>query len=262
MNFLLIGDIVGRAGRRAVRKYLEDLIEKHDIDFVIANGENAAGGFGITKKVAEELFEYGIDCLTMGNHTWKNKNIYKFIDDEPRLIRPLNFAPGIPGRGIGSFLKNGRRIIVVNLIGQIFMQSHDSPFRVIDKNIKSLNMDADIVLVDFHAEATGEKIALARFLDGKVDCVFGTHTHVQTSDAQILPEDTAYISDLGFSGAVESILGMKPQEIIKKHLTGMPTKFKVGTGAVKLEGAIYRHGQNQITPLRIKEDQETREAEV
>ncbi len=257
MNFLLIGDIVGRAGRRAVRKYLDDLVEKHDINFVIANGENAAGGFGITEKVANELFDYGIDCITMGNHTWKNKNIYKFIDNEPRLIRPLNFAPGIPGRGVSSFLKNGRRIVIVNLIGQIFMQAHDSPFRVIDKNIKSMRMEADILLVDFHAEATGEKIALARFLDDKADCVFGTHTHVQTNDAQILPEGTAYISDLGLSGAVNSILGMKPKEIIKKHVTGLPTKFKVGTGAVKLEGAIYKHKENDIFTFQIKEDIET-----
>ncbi len=262
MNFLLIGDIVGRAGRRAVRKYLDDIISKHDIDFVIANGENSAGGFGITEKVADELFEYGIDCLTMGNHTWKNKNIYKFIDSEPGLVRPLNFAPGIPGRGVSSFLKNGRRIVVVNLIGQIFMQAHDSPFRVIDKNIKSIRMEADILLIDFHAEATGEKIALARFLDGKADCVFGTHTHVQTNDAQVLPEGTAYISDLGLTGAVDSILGMKPDEIIKKHVTGLPTKFKVGTGAVKLEGAVYKHKTNEIFPLRIEEDLDTQKAEV
>lgn len=254
MNFLLIGDIVGRAGRRALRKHLEGMIEKHEIDFVVANGENAAGGFGITEKVADELFEYGIDCLTMGNHTWKNKDIYKFIDSEPRLIRPLNFPPGIPGRGVSSFLKNGRRIVVVNLIGQVFMQSHDSPFRVIDKNIKSIRMEADILLIDFHAEATGEKLALARFLDEKVDCVFGTHTHVQTNDAQILPGGAAYISDLGLSGAVDSILGMKSEEIIKKHVTGLPTKFKVGTGAVKLEGAVYRHNVNEIFPFRIKED--------
>ncbi len=262
MNFLLLGDIVGRAGRRAVRKYLADLIDKYDIDFVIANGENAAGGFGITEDVSEELFEYGIDCLTMGNHTWKNKNIYKFIDDEPRLIRPLNFAPGIPGRGVSSFLKNGRRVVVVNLIGQVFMQAHDSPFRVIEKNIKSMRMEADALLIDFHAEATGEKLAMARFLDGRADCIFGTHTHVQTSDDQILPEGTAYISDLGLTGAVDSILGMKPKEIIKKHLTGLPTKFKVGTGAVKIEGAVYRQREDEIFSFRVCEDPETETSEV
>ncbi len=250
MNFLLIGDIVGRAGRRAVRQFLPDFIEKYKIDFVIANGENAAGGFGITKKVADELFDYGIDCLTMGNHTWKNKNIYKFIDNEPRLVRPLNFAQGIPGRGLSSFLKNGRRIVVANLIGQVFMQAHDSPFRVMEKNIKSIEMEADILILDFHAEATGEKLAMARFLDGRADCVFGTHTHVQTSDAQTLPEGTAYISDLGLTGAIDSILGMKSEEIIKKHLTGLPTKFKVGTGDVKLEGAIYKQKENEIFSVR------------
>ena len=246
MKFLLIGDIVGRAGRRAVRELLPEIKEEHNIDFTIANAENSAGGFGITKKIAEELFGYGIDCLTMGNHTWKNKNIYKFIDSEPRLIRPLNFAPGIPGRGYSSFTKNGRRIITANLIGQIYIGPFDSPFRTIDKHLDSLQLDSDILLVDFHAEATGEKGAMGRYLDGKVDCVFGTHTHVQTNDAAILPEGTAFISDLGMTGAIDSILGMKPDSIIKKHLTGLPTKFDVGTGDVQLSGAVYDHKENKI----------------
>ena len=246
MKFLLIGDIVGRAGRRAVRELLPDLVEEHEIDFVIANAENSAGGFGITKKIAEELFEYGIDCLTMGNHTWKNKNIYKFIDAEPRLVRPLNFAPGIPGRGYSTFRKNGRRIIVANLIGQIYIGPHDSPFRTIDKHLDSMELESDILLLDFHAEATGEKGAMGRYLDGRVDCVFGTHTHVQTNDAKILPEGTAFISDIGMTGAIDSILGMKPDSIIKKHLTGLPTKFSVGTGSVKLSGAVFDYKNNKI----------------
>ena len=246
MKFLLIGDIVGRAGRRAVRELLPEIKEEYNIDFTIANAENSAGGFGITKKIAAELFDYGIDCLTMGNHTWKNKNIYKFIDSEPRLIRPLNFAPGIPGRGYSSFMKNGRRIITANLIGQIYIGPFDSPFRTIDKHLDSLLLDSDILLVDFHAEATGEKGAMGRYLDGKVDCVFGTHTHVQTNDAAILPEGTAFITDIGMTGAIDSILGMKPDSIIKKHLTGLPTKFDVGTGDVKLSGAVYDHKENKI----------------
>ena len=246
MKFLLIGDIVGRAGRRAVRELLPEIKEEYNIDFTIANAENSAGGFGITKKIAAELFDYGIDCLTMGNHTWKNKNIYKFIDSEPRLIRPLNFAPGIPGRGYSSFMKNGRRIITTNLIGQIYIGPFDSPFRTIDKHLDSLLLDSDILLVDFHAEATGEKGAMGRYLDGKVDCVFGTHTHVQTNDAAILPEGTAFITDIGMTGAIDSILGMKPDSIIKKHLTGLPTKFDVGTGDVKLSGAVYDHKENKI----------------
>lgn len=253
MKFLFIGDIVGRAGRRAVRELMPDLVKEHNIDLVVANGENAAGGFGLNKKVAEELFEYGIDILTMGNHTWKNKGIFKFIDQEPKIVRPLNFAPGVPGRGYSSFLKNGRRITVVNLIGQIYIGPHDSPFRVIRDQLDTLKRESDIILVDFHAEATGEKGAMGYYLDGKVDCVYGTHTHVQTNDAKILPKGTAFISDLGLTGAVDSILGMKSEPIVKKHLTGLHSKFEVGTGTVQLAGAIYDHKENNIFPVRIND---------
>lgn len=253
MKFLFIGDIAGRAGRRAVRELMPDIIEEHKIDLIVANAENAAGGFGLNRKVAEELFEYGIDILTMGNHTWKNKGIFKFIDQEPRIIRPLNFAPGVPGRGYSSFLKNGRRITVVNLIGQIYIGPYDSPFRTIRDQLDSLKRESDIILVDFHAEATGEKGAMGYYLDGQVDCVYGTHTHVQTNDAKILPQGTAFISDLGLTGAVDSILGMKPDPIVKKHLTGLHTKFEVGTGAVQLAGAIYDHKENNIFPVRVND---------
>ncbi|MGM0414506.1 MAG: TIGR00282 family metallophosphoesterase [Bacillota bacterium] len=254
MKFLFIGDIAGRAGRRAVRELMPDIIEEHKIDLIVANAENAAGGFGLNRKVAEELFEYGIDILTMGNHTWKNKGIFKFIDQEPRIIRPLNFAPGVPGRGYSSFLKNGRRITVVNLIGQIYIGPYDSPFRTIRDQLDSLKRESDIILVDFHAEATGEKGAMGYYLDGQVDCVYGTHTHVQTNDAKILPQGTAFISDLGLTGAVDSILGMKPDPIVKKHLTGLHTKFEVGTGAVQLAGAIYDHKENNIFPVRVNDE--------
>lgn len=254
MKFLFIGDIAGRAGRRAVRELMPDIIEEHKIDLIVANAENAAGGFGLNRKVAEELFEYGIDILTMGNHTWKNKGIFKFIDQEPRIIRPLNFASGVPGRGYSSFLKNGRRITVVNLIGQIYIGPYDSPFRTIRDQLDSLKRESDIILVDFHAEATGEKGAMGYYLDGQVDCVYGTHTHVQTNDAKILPQGTAFISDLGLTGAVDSILGMKPDPIVKKHLTGLHTKFEVGTGAVQLAGAIYDHKANNIFPVRVNDE--------
>ncbi|MGM0421230.1 MAG: TIGR00282 family metallophosphoesterase [Bacillota bacterium] len=254
MNFLLIGDIVGRAGRRAIRELMPTLIEEHEIDFVIANGENSAGGFGINKKIAQELFDYGIDVLTMGNHVWKNKGIFKFIDQETRIIRPLNFAPGVPGRGYNSFLKNGRRITVVNLIGQIYIGPFDSPFRAIRDQLDTIERESDIVLVDFHAEATGEKGAMGYFLDGKIDCVFGTHTHVQTNDAKILPKGSAFISDLGLTGAVDSILGMKSDPIVKKHLTGLHTKFEIGTGAVQLAGAVYKHKENEIYPVKVSDE--------
>jgi hypothetical protein len=239
MNILFVGDIVGRAGRRAVRVFLNDLIEKHEVDFVIANGENAAGGFGITKKVAEELYGYGINFFTMGNHTWDNKDIFKFIDQDPNLIRPLNFPRNNPGRGWQTLEINSKKVTVVNLIGQVYMQGNDSPyhkFMELHPKIK----DSDLILVDFHAEATGEKMAFARAVDGMVTAVIGTHTHVQTNDAQVFPEGTAYITDAGLTGAVDSILGMKPDKMVEKMKNSLPVRYEVGTGEVKIEACLLK----------------------
>jgi len=239
MNILFVGDIVGRAGRRAVRVFLNDLIEKHEVDFVIANGENAAGGFGITKKVAEELYGYGINFFTMGNHTWDNKDIFKFIDQDPNLIRPLNFPENNPGRGWQTLEVNSKKVTVVNLIGQVYMQGNDSPyhkFMELHPKIK----DSDLILVDFHAEATGEKMAFARAVDGMVTAVIGTHTHVQTNDAQVFPEGTAYITDAGLTGAVDSILGMKPDKMVEKMKNSLPVRYEVGTGEVKIEACLLK----------------------
>jgi len=250
MNILFIGDIVGRAGRRAVRIFLDEIKDEYNIDFIISNGENSAGGFGITKKVAEELYNYGIDFFTMGNHTWDNRDIFNFIDDDPNLIRPLNFPENNPGRGWQTLDINSKKISIVNLIGQVYMQGHDSPYHKFMELYPKIK-DSDIILVDFHAEATGEKIAFARAVDGMVTAVIGTHTHVQTNDAQIFPEGTAYITDAGLTGAVDSILGMKPDKMVEKMKTSLPVSYEVGTGDVKIEGVIIKIDDNNNSAQKI-----------
>jgi len=252
MNILFIGDIVGRAGRRAVRIFLDEIIEEHNIDFVISNGENSAGGFGITKKVAEELYDYGIDFFTMGNHTWDNRDIFNFIDDDPNLIRPLNYPENNPGRGWQTLKINSKNVTIVNLIGQIYMQNNDSPYHKFMELYPEIK-DSDIILVDFHAEATGEKMAFARAVDGMVTAVIGTHTHVQTNDAQIFPEGTAYITDAGLTGAIDSILGMKPDKMIEKMKTSLPVSYDVGTGDVKIEGVIVKIDDQNNSVQQIME---------
>lgn len=252
MNIFFIGDIVGRAGRRAVRKLLDDIVDEHNVDLILANGENAAGGFGITEKVTNELFDYGIEVLTMGNHTWNNKDIFNFIDDEERLIRPLNFMPGVPGRGWTIVEKEGFKIAIINFIGQVYMQEANSPVMIFDNYFSKIDKIADFIIVDFHAEATGEKLAFANYIDGKVSIAAGTHTHVQTADEQILKNGTGYISDLGLTGAVDSILGMKKNAIIKKLTTQMPERFSVGTGQCKIEGAIFEIDEKNKKTINIK----------
>lgn len=250
MNILFIGDIVGRAGRRAVRIFLDEIKEENNIDFIISNGENSAGGFGITKKVAEELYDYGINFFTMGNHTWDNRDIFNFIDDDPNLIRPLNFPENNPGKGWQTLEINSKKVTIVNLIGQVYMQSNDSPYHKFMELYPKIK-DSDIILVDFHAEATGEKIAFARAVDGMVTAVIGTHTHVQTNDAQIFPEGTAYITDAGLTGAVDSILGMKPDKMVEKMKTSLPVSYEVGTGDVKIEGVIIKIDDNNNSAKQI-----------
>jgi len=252
MNILFIGDIVGRAGRRAVRIFLDEIKEEYNIDFVISNGENSAGGFGITKKVAEELYDYGINFFTMGNHTWDNRDIFNFIDDDPNLIRPLNYPENNPGRGWQTLKINSKNVTIVNLIGQIYMQNNDSPYHKFMELYPEIK-DSDIILVDFHAEATGEKMAFARAVDGMVTAVIGTHTHVQTNDAQIFPEGTAYITDAGLTGAIDSILGMKPDKMIEKMKTSLPVSYDVGTGDVKIEGVIVKIDDQNNSVQQIME---------
>jgi len=254
MKVLVIGDIVGRAGRRAVRELLPNIKQEEEIDFIIANGENAAGGFGLTEKLAQELYDYGVDVLTMGNHTWDNKEIFNFIDDDQRLIRPYNYPPGTPGRGYGIYkLESGVTIAVINLLGRIFLDDVDCPFRSLEK--LSDEIEADLILVDFHAEATSEKVGLGRYFDGQVAAIFGTHTHVQTADERVLTNGTAYITDLGLTGGIESILGMKEEDVLKKMVTKLPQRFSVATGDTQLCGAIIELDlknklANSITRIR------------
>lgn len=233
LNILMIGDIVGRPGRRVIREKLKTYRHKYKLDYVIANGENAAGGVGLTESIAEELFNSGVDFITMGNHTWDKKEIYQYIEHEPNLIRPANYPPGTPGNGSAIVRIKGRtKIGIINLAGRVFMQSLDCPFRTADELVNSMRQETQLIIVDMHAEATSEKIALGWYLDGRVSAVVGTHTHVQTADERILPAGTAYITDLGMTGPRDSILGVKKELVIKKFISQMPVRFEVADGGV------------------------------
>lgn len=227
---MFIGDIVGSTGRRAIREVLPTLRDKFNPHLIIANGENAAAGRGITAKIARELFELGIHGLTMGNHTWDNKEIFEFIDDEPRIVRPANYVPGNPGRGC-TVIKNGKHELgLINLIGRTFLMPYDDPFRAADRILDEWQGKVKHVLVDVHAEATSEKISLGWHLDGRVSAVVGTHTHVQTHDERILPGGTAYVTDVGMVGARDSVIGMETETVVRKFRDQLPARFKPAEG--------------------------------
>ena len=226
MLTLMIGDIIGQPGRQAVSKFLPDLHQQYGLDMVIANAENAAGGFGLTSAIARELFDNGIDVLTSGNHIWAQKEIIPYLDGEMPILRPLNYPPEVPGRG---YLITGQAM-VVNLIGRTFMSDLDCPFRAMDKLLAELKHKPPVIIVDFHAEATSEKMAMGRYLDGRVSAVLGTHTHVGTIDAQLLPQGTAYVTDIGMTGPMDSIIGDDPESVLQRFLTGMPHHLSVGKG--------------------------------
>jgi hypothetical protein len=238
LDILFIGDIVGRPGRKAVKGVLNDLKSNYKIDFVIANGENAAGGTGLTKKVAIELFNMGIDCLTMGNHVWDKKEIFDFINEEHRIVRPGNYPEGTPGCGSTILLKNNKKIGIINVSGRVFMDTLDCPFKTVERELINIKKHTNIIIVDFHAEATSEKVAMAWFLDGKVTAVLGTHTHVQTADERILPRDTAYITDVGMTGPYNSVLGIKADLVLKKFITQLPVSFKLAAGDKIFNGVV------------------------
>lgn len=222
-------------GRAAVKALMPALLDRYKIDFVIANGENAAGGFGITEKVAEEIFGYGVHVITSGNHIWDKKEAVPYIAKENRLIRPANYPPGVPGYGsIVYTVSRAVKIAVLNISGRVFMSSIDCPFRVGGAEIERLRGETDLIIVDFHAEATSEKIAFGYYVDGKVSAVIGTHTHVQTADEKILPGGTAYITDVGMTGPADSIIGVDKEQIIERFLLQMPKKFETARG-----GAIF-----------------------
>ncbi len=246
MKLLFIGDIVGQPGRRAVKELLPGLREQHALDFVIANGENSAGGSGITPKTAEEIFSAGVDVITSGDHLWDQKEVMELLASEKRFLRPLNYPPETPGHGSGVFeVKSSKSrvqgplfLAVLNAQGRTFMPPLENPFLLARDEVKRLRGRTKIIFVDFHAEATSEKIAFARLLDGQVSAVVGTHTHVQTADEQIFPGGTAYLSDAGFTGPHESVLGREIEPVIKKFLTAMPQRFEVAKNRVLLHGAV------------------------
>ena len=226
LRIIFLGDIVGKAGRKVIQEFLPELKKEYQPDFVIANGENAAGGFGLTEKVAEELFSIGIDCLTSGNHIWK-KDFIPYLEKTEKVLRPANYGEGAPGRGWTILIKNEIKLGIINLEGRIFMKPLENPF-IIGKNLaEKIKEHTSFIIVDFHAEATSEKIALGFYLDGIVSAVIGTHTHVQTSDARILPKGTGYLTDAGMCGALNSIIGMKIDSCINLYLTQVPQRFEV-----------------------------------
>lgn len=238
LRLLLIGDIVGRPGRRAVRECLPSLRQKYQLDFVIANGENAAGGNGLTPAVAEELFSCGIDVLTGGNHIWDKKEVFPLLDAEPRIIRPANYPPGAPGVGYGIFSVREHKVAVINLCGRVFMPDLDCPFRLAESLVTELRAHTPLIVVDFHAEATSEKIAFGWFLDGRVTAVIGTHTHVQTADERILPGGTAYLTDVGMTGPRDGVIGVKKEIVIEKFLSQLPRRFEVASGPYQFNGCV------------------------
>jgi len=235
MRVLFIGDIVGSPGRQIVQDRLADVVAQRHIDLVIANGENAASGFGITPRLTDELLNMGIDVLTGGNHSWDRKEILQYIPHQPRLLRPANFPEGNPGSGVYvGTAKNGAKYAVVNLQGRVFLAPFDDPFRKADQELAKLPAEVALILVDMHAETTSEKIAMGWYLDGRVTAVVGTHTHVATADEHVLPQGTAFITDVGMTGAHAGVIGMDRNGIIKRFLDGLPARFEVASGDVQM----------------------------
>jgi metallophosphoesterase (TIGR00282 family) len=257
MKILLVGDIVGGPGRRVFRDVVRRLREENAVHAVVVNGENAAAGNGITLALAEELFKAGADVITLGDHVWGQKELEPTIAGEKRLVRPVNFPPGAPGQGYATVQTALGPVTVVNLLGRVFMGPMDCPFRAMDALLKTLPRNVPVI-VDFHAEATSEKIAMGHYLDGRVTAVVGTHTHVQTSDAVILPKGTAYMTDLGMTGPCHSVIGREIAPVLKKFTTGIPAKFEVAAGPCVLEGAVLELDRASgkavsITPYRYRE---------
>ena len=232
----MIGDIIGRPGRQAVQELLPDLRQQYGLSLVIANAENAAGGFGLTSTTAMELLDAGVDVLTSGNHIWAQQEIIPHLDGDMPILRPLNYPPGVPGKG---YIINNQAM-VVNLMGRIFMGDVDCPFRAIDQLLTEVKPKPPVIIVDFHAEATSEKVAMGRYLDGRVSAVLGTHTHVETTDSQLLPHGTAYITDIGMTGPIDSVIGMETKTVIQRFLTGIPHRLSVAKGKTMFNAVLVR----------------------
>ncbi|MEB3223650.1 MAG: TIGR00282 family metallophosphoesterase [Candidatus Sericytochromatia bacterium] len=240
LDVMVVGDIVGRPGRDALATYMGSLKRQAMPDLVVANGENAAGGFGLTEPVFQDLRDQGVDVVTMGNHTWDKNEIFGFIQDEPRLVRPVNYAPGAPGRGWTLVEVADVPVAVINVMGRVFMPPVDCPFRALDGVLEQVAGRARVILVDVHAEATSEKAALARHLDGRVSACLGTHTHVQTADETILPGGTGFLSDVGMTGPRDAVIGMRADLAIRKMITALPTRMEVAAGPTQFNAVRLR----------------------
>ena len=239
MKILVVGDIIGNAGVKELKKQLIKIKNEKQIDFVIVNGENSAEGMGITEKNFKDIVEAGADVVTMGNHTWGKKDIFKFIDD-PKIIRPANYPEGVVGKGYNIYECKGKKIAVINIMGRVDINIlTENPFIMAKDMVEEIKEQVDIIIIDFHAEATAEKIAMARYLDGKITAIFGTHTHVQTADEQILPNGTGYITDIGMTGPKNSVIGMDAQASIKRFETTLPEKYKLAEGECILNAVIF-----------------------
>ena len=247
MLILVVGDVIGKPGRQAVHQLLPGLRQQYNMDLVIANAENIAGGLGVTLVTARELLDAGVDVLTSGNHIWAQKEIIPYLDSEMPILRPLNYPPGVPGRG---YIVNGQAI-VVNLLGRTFMDDFDCPFRAMDKLLAELKHKPPVIIVDFHAEATSEKVALGRYLDGRVSAVLGTHTHVGTIDTQLLPKGTAYVTDIGMTGPMDSVIGDDTEAVINRFLTRMPHHLSVGKGKTIFNAVLIQVAEDSGQAMSI-----------
>jgi hypothetical protein len=248
LRILAIGDIIGKPGRKAVKEILPGLCYEHNIDLVVGNGENAAGGLGLTLGTARELFDSGIDVITTGNHVWAQKEIIPYLDSELALLRPLNYPPTNPGRGY-LLEKNA---LIVNLVGRVFIGNFDCPFRAMDQLLAEFGHKSIPIIVDFHAEATSEKVAMGKYLDGRVSAVLGTHTHVGTIDAHISPGGTAYVTDIGMVGPIDSVIGDDPNSVINRFLTQIPSRLSVGKGKVNFDAILVEVDENTGRAVDIK----------
>jgi metallophosphoesterase (TIGR00282 family) len=248
LRILAIGDIIGKPGRKAVKEILPGLYSEYNIDLVVGNGENAAGGLGLTPSTAEELFDSGIDVITTGNHIWAYKEIIPYFDSEPPLLRPLNYPPTNPGRGY--LLKSN--VLIVNLVGRVFIGNFDCPFRAMDQLLAEFEHKSMPIIVDFHAEATSEKVAMGKYLDGRVSAVLGTHTHVGTIDAHILPGGTAYVTDIGMVGPIDSVIGDDPDSVLDRFLTQIPGRLSVGKGKVSFDAILVEVDEKTGKAVDIK----------
>ncbi len=256
MKVLFLGDVIGKPGRDALRKRLSNLIIQNEVDIVIANGENSAGGIGITERTCSEMFDSGVDIVTTGNHIFKKREIYNMLDREARLLKPANYPPDTPGRGYNVYEIDkigGMKIAVINLCGRVFIDNLDCPFRTVNRILEYVREETSAIIVDMHAEVTSEKVAMGWFLNGRVSAVVGTHTHIQTADERILPGgSTAYITDVGMVGPRDSVIGVKKENIIEKFITGMPQKFTVAKDDVWINGVLIEIDSKSGKALNIK----------